>query len=325
VKVPAFWRTREFAAACVLAAMLAGCEIAARVNTGTSFLEQVPRVFRECSFVGIAAIGAAVVIVSGGVDLSSGAVMKLASVTLAALYVNAGWPAAAALGVGLLAGAAVGFANGFLVGTVKLPPFIATLGFLSVARGLSYWIAPLSIPLRWEEKGEGFVGFPLLGEHSFWVMAATGVVASILMARFSWGRYVYAVGGNEEAARYAGLRVDWIKVGVYAVAGLFAAMAGCALSLHYGSANLAVGEGYELQIIAACAIGGVSFAGGQGSVAGALIGAATLQVLRVLLIQLRVGEKYIEIAYGVTIILAVAVDQLRQRPVLGKWFGRKSA
>jgi ribose transport system permease protein len=324
VRIPPFWRAREFGAACVLAAMLVACEIGARVNTGTSFMDQVGRVFRECSFVGIAAIGASMVILSGGVDLSSGAVMKVAAVTLGALYVDARWPAPAALGAGLVAGGAVGFLNGLLVGKLKLPPFIATLGFLSIARGLSNRIAPLAIPLRWEERGEGFLAFPLLGNQSFWVMVALGAAASVVMARFSWGRYVYAVGGNEEAARFAGLRVDWIKVGVYAAAGLFAALAGIALSLHYGSANLAVGEGYELQIIAACAIGGVSFAGGQGSVAGALIGAATLQVLRVLLIQLRVGEKYIEIAYGATIILAVAIDQVRQRPVLGRWFGRKA-
>jgi ribose/xylose/arabinose/galactoside ABC-type transport system permease subunit len=305
--------------------MIVACEIATRVNTGTSFADQIGRIFRECSFVGIAAIGACMVIISGGVDLSSGAVMKLSAVILGALYVNAGAPASVSLAVALLGGGLVGCANGLLVGKVGLPPFIATLGFLSIARGLSYRFAPLSIPLRWEEKGERFFGFPLLGDTSFGLMIVLGALASVLMARFRWGRYVYAVGGNEEAARFAGVRVDWVKVSVYTMAGLFAGLAGCAHALYNGSANLMVGEGYELQIIAACAVGGVSFSGGQGSVSGALIGAVTLQVLHQLLLLLRVSHQYIEIAYGAAIILAVAIDQLRQRPVLGNWFGRKAA
>jgi ribose transport system permease protein len=318
-----FWRTREFGTALVLLAMLVACEIAARVNTGTSFLfsPQVGRVFSDCSFVGIAAIGACIVIVSGGVDLSSGAVMGFSAVTLAHLHVTRGLPAVPSLAAGLLAGIVVGLVNGILVGKARLPPFIATLGMLSVARGWSYWITGgITIPLDWEERG--FPGFALLGGHTVWVMLALGIAGSTLMARFRWGRYVYAVGGNEEAARFAGLRIARIKVGIYVAAGFFGAVAGCAYALRYGSAYVAVGQGYELQIIAACAIGGVSFSGGQGSVAGAILGAATLQVLRILLILLHVKAEYIDIAYGATIILAVAVDQLRDRTFLGRWLGR---
>jgi len=145
------------------------------------------------------------------------------------------------------------------------------------------------------------------------------------MARFKWGRYVYAVGGNEEAARFSGLRVDWIKIGIYAAAGLFSGVAGAAMALRYGSAYVAIANGYELQIIAACAIGGVSFTGGQGSVAGALLGAVALQVLRILLIQLRVRPEYIEIAYGAAVLGAVAFDLLRGGRGLGRWLGRKTA
>jgi len=156
-------------------------------------------------------------------------------------------------------------------------------------------------------------------------MLALGIVASVLMARFKWGRYVYAVGGNEEAARFSGLEVDWIKCGIYAAAGLFSGLAGSAMALRYGSAYVAIANGYELQIIAACAIGGVSFAGGQGSVAGALLGAVALQVLQLLLIQLRVKPEYIEIAYGAAVLGAVAFDLLRGGRGLGRWPGRKSA
>ncbi|MBI3856456.1 MAG: ABC transporter permease, partial [Planctomycetes bacterium] len=234
-----------------------------------------------------------------------------------------GVPGPIALVAGLLSGGIIGFSNGLLVGKLKLPPFIATLGFLSIARGISYWVTggPV-IALNW--RGQPSLLFKLLADQTPWVMLALGGAAAVAMARFSWGRYVYAVGGNEDAARFSGLRVDWIKVGIYSAAGLFSGFAGSAMALRYGTAYVAIANGYELRIIAACAIGGVSFSGGHGSVAGALLGAVTLQVLEILLIQLRVKAEYIDIAYGSAIILAVAIDLLRTGAGLGKWFGRKT-
>jgi ribose transport system permease protein len=304
--------------------MLIVCEIASRANTGNSFLfsRQLPQLFQDASFVGIAAIGACIVIISGGVDLSSGSVMSLAAVTLGYLYQVRSLPGPLALLLAVLAGGAVGGANGLLVGKLRLPPFIATLGFLSIARGAAYWVSGgPSIPVNW--RSSSFFAFPLMGEHTAWVMLALGVATAVLLARFSWGRYVYAVGGNEEAARFSGLRVDWIKVGIYAAAGLFSGVAGSAMALRYGSSYVTIAGGYELRIIAACAIGGVSFSGGEGSVVGALLGAVTLQVLENLLLHLRVQPEYVEIAYGSAIILAVSID-LHGR-ALGKWLGRKSA
>jgi ribose transport system permease protein len=307
----------------VLLAMLIVCEIASRAHTGNSFLfsRQLPQLFQDASFVGIAAIGACIVIISGGVDLSSGSVMSLGAVTLGYLYQVRALPGPVALLAAVLAGGLIGSANGLLVGKVRLPPFIATLGFLSIARGICYWITGgPSIPIGW--RTHPFLFSALLADSTAWAMAALGAVVAVLMARFSWGRYVYAVGGNEEAARYSGLRVDWIKVGIYAVAGVFSGLAGAAMSLSYGSAYVTLASGYELRIIAACAIGGVSFSGGEGSVVGALLGAVTLQVLEKLLLHLRVQPEYVEIAYGSAIILAVSID-LHGR-ALGKWLGRKS-
>jgi len=321
-----FWKTREFGTAIVLIAMLLACEIASQVNTHSSFLlsGQLPRLLQDASFVGIAAIGACLVIISGGVDLSAGSVMSLAAVTFAALFETAGLPGPVALLAGVLSGGCIGAASGVLVGKLKLPPFIATFGFLSIARGISYWVTGgPGISVSWERRS--FFLFPLLANHTAWLMLALGVAGTILMARFKWGRYVYAVGGNEEAARYSGLRVDWIKVGIYAAAGLFSGLAGAAMALRYGSAYVAIANGYELQIIAACAIGGVSFAGGQGSVAGAILGAVALQVLQTLLIQLRVKPEYIEIAYGVAVLGAVAFDLHRNKLKFSYWLGRKSA
>jgi ribose transport system permease protein len=320
-----FWKTREFGTAIVLVAMLIACEVASQVNTRSSFLlsGQLPRLLQDASFVGIAAIGACLVILSGGVDLSAGSVMSLAAVTFAYHYQVRGQPGALALVNAVLAAGAIGFVCGFLVGKLQLPPFIATFGFLSIARGLSYWVTGgPGISVSWESRP--FFLFPLLANHTAWLMLILGLGASILMARFKWGRYVYAVGGNEEAARFSGLRVDWIKIGIYTAAGIFSGIAGSAMALRYGSAYVAIANGYELQIIAACAVGGVSFSGGQGSVAGAILGAVALQVLRILLIQLRVKPEYIEIAYGAAVVGAVAFDLLREGRGLGRWLGIKT-
>jgi ribose transport system permease protein len=292
--------------------MLLTCEVSSRFNTGASF--QLWRVLRDSSIVAIAAIGACGVIVSGGVDLSAGSTMGLAAVTCAHLYVNKNCPAAVALLSGFASGGAAGLFNGWLIGRLKMPPFIATLGMLSVARGISYWITGgPNIPFAWEARGETFFGFELLGNQSVGVLLVLAALASIVMARFSWGRAVYAIGGNEEAARFCGLPIERVKTGLYGVAGLFSAFAGCTYALKYGTASVAVGQGYELQIIAACAVGGCSFSGGHGSVRGAVIGAITLQVLRELLLQLNVPDTLMDIAYGCTIWLAVSVDLVRQR------------
>jgi len=327
VKIPPFWKTREFGVLIVLVAMLLVCEAGARINNGKSFLgNELERVLLDFSVVAIAAIGASAVIISGGVDLSSGSTLTLSAYAMAALYVNQGTPAPVALSAGLLTGTVVGLCNGFLVGGAKLPPFIATLGMLSIARGLAFWVNEGdNITIGWKKAGEGFIGFTLLGTYPMVAVLIFGLLAWVIMARFSWGRYVYAVGGNEVAARFAGLRIGWIKVGIYAAAGLFSGLAGCSYALRYGTSFVTMGNGYELQIIAACAIGGVSFAGGQGSAVGAVLGAAILQTLSEGLLHLRVREDYLEIAYGAAIVVAVWIDQLRQGDVLARWFGRKSA
>jgi ribose transport system permease protein len=251
--------------------------------------------------------------------------MTLSAYAMASLFVVHRLPAPVALAAGLATGLAVGLANGALVGAAKLPPFIATLGMLSVARGLAFWVNDGdNITVAWRDAGSAFAGFRLLGDYPMVAVLLLGFAASVLMARFRWGRYVYAVGGNEEAARFAGLRIGAIKAGIYAAAGLFSAAAGCTYALKYGTTLVTMGNGYELQIIAACAIGGVSFSGGQGSVAGSVIGAAILQTLYELLLQLRVPGDRIEIFYGAAIVLAVGIDQLRRGGIPARWFGRSA-
>ncbi len=318
---------RETARLLVLIALLVACEAGGRASSGASFLtaDNLARTLRDFSFVGIAAVGACIVILSGGVDLSAGSVMGLSAVLLASLYVDRGVAAAPALIATIVAGGVVGAVNGILIGAVGLPPFVATLGMLSIARGLSYWITGgLNVPLDWEARGEGFFAFRLLGDASVGALLVLALAATVALAGSRFGRYVYALGGNEVAARLSSLRVPRIKVAVYATAGVLSAIAGCAFALRYGSASVAVGQGYELQIIAACVVGGASLSGGQGTIAGAVIGAAILQLLRELLIQLHVQDRYMEITYGVTIVLAVTIDQLGQRRVFERWLGSKA-
>jgi ribose/xylose/arabinose/galactoside ABC-type transport system permease subunit len=314
-----FRRTREFGTLIVWVAMLLACEAASRAHAGRSFIAspQFGRLFEDASFVALAAVGACAAILSGGVDLSAGSVMGLAGITMAHAFMNLGWPGPLALLAGLAAGSGVGLCNGVLVGAARIPPFIATLGFLSIARGISYWVTG-GITISIDRTARPFAGAGFLADRSWAAALLAGAAGWIVLA-------VYAVGGNEEAARFAGLRIGLIKAGVYTAAGLCAALAGCALALHHGSAYVALGAGYELQIIAACALGGVSFSGGQGGVGGAMLGALTLQTLRILLLQLRVKSEYIDIFYGTAIVLAVGVDQLRRGDSFARWFGRKSA
>ena len=321
-----FWKTREFGALVVLVVMLLLCEAGSQFYNHRSFLgNELGRVLKDFSIVAIAAIGACAVIVSGGVDLSAGSTMTLSAYAMAILYVNQGLPAPVALAAGLLTGATVGLVNGLLVAGGKLPPFIATFGMLSIARGLSLLAnGGDNITVGWRNSETPFVGFRVLGDYPMVAVLFLAVAASVVMARFRWGRYVYAIGGNEEAARFAGLRIGAIKTGIYATAGLFAGLAGCTYSLKYGTTMVTMGNGYELQIIAACAVGGVSFSGGQGSVAGSVIGAAILQTLYELLLQLRVPSDSIEVFCGAAILLAVGIDQLRRGGFPVRWFVRSS-
>ena len=243
-----FWRTREFGTALVLVAMLIACEIAKRTNTHETFLfsDELLQLFKDASFVGIASIGACMVIISGGVDLSSGSVMSLAAVTFGYLFQILGWPGPIALFMGILSGGIIGSPNGLPVGKLALrrssPPWASSP---SPAASATATGGPV-IALNWRGDHSSAL-FSLLADYTPWVMLALGAVTAVLLARFSWGRYVYAVGGNEEAARFSGLRVDWIKVGIYAAAGLFSGFAGSAMALRYGTAYVAIANGYELR------------------------------------------------------------------------------
>ncbi|MFJ4841073.1 substrate-binding domain-containing protein [Streptomyces sp. NPDC088746] len=279
----------------------------------------------QAAVTAILAFGVTFVIVSAGIDLSVGSVAALSATVLAWSATSAGVPVWLAVIIAVATGIACGFVSGALVAYGKLPSFIATLAMLSVARGLSLVISqgrPIPFPDSVSVLGDtlgGWLPVPVL------VMIAMGLIAALILARTYIGRSMYAIGGNEEAARLSGLRVKKQKLAIYALSGLFAAVAGIVLASRLVSAQPQAAQGYELDAIAAVVIGGASLAGGVGKASGTLIGALILAVLRNGLNLLSVSAFWQQVVIGVVIALAVLLDTLRRKAGSGASAGGASA
>ncbi|MFJ9213086.1 substrate-binding domain-containing protein [Streptomyces sp. NPDC102264] len=267
----------------------------------------------QAAVTAILAFGVTFVIVTAGIDLSVGSVAALSATVLAWSATSEGVPVWLAVVLAVGTGIACGLVNGALVSYGKLPPFIATLAMLSVGRGLSLVISqgsPIAFPGSVSRIGDtlgGWLPVPVL------VMVAMGLITALILARTYLGRSMYAIGGNEEAARLSGLRVKRQKVAVYALSGLFAAVAGIVLASRLSSAQPQAAQGYELDAIAAVVIGGASLSGGVGKASGTLIGALILAVLRNGLNLLSVSAFWQQVVIGVVIALAVLLDTARSR------------
>ncbi|WP_416974275.1 substrate-binding domain-containing protein [Streptomyces sp. 4F14] len=267
----------------------------------------------QAAVTAILAFGVTFVIVSAGIDLSVGSVAALSATVLAWTATSHGVPVFLAVLLALATGIAAGLINGFLISYGKLPPFIATLAMLSVARGLALVISdgsPIAFPDSVSHLGDtlgGWLPVPVL------VMVAMGLIAAFVLGRTYIGRSMYAIGGNEEAARLSGLRVNRQKLAIYALSGVFAAIAGVVLASRLSSAQPQAASGYELDAIAAVVIGGASLAGGTGKASGTLIGALILAVLRNGLNLLNVSAFWQQVVIGVVIALAVLLDTVRRK------------
>lgn len=269
-------------------------------------------VMQEFSYVAIAALGGAMVIMTRGIDLSVGANMALTGLVTADALSH-GIPAAVAILIGLLIGLAVGLVNGFLITVLNLQPFIATLGMMSVVRGAG------------EARAEGFTLYPpnsftVYGQGTIAkvpnpviVMLVLAVALGIFLSNTSLGRHIYAVGGNEGASRLLGIKTNQVKVFVYAAAGVLGAIAGILLMSFLGSAAPNAASGYELFVIAAAVIGGVSLFGGEGSLIGVVLGAGLIEEIRNGLVLENVPGYWTDLVVGFVILLAMAVDQARRR------------
>ena len=276
-------------------------------------------VLRGMSTIGIMAIGQTMIIITGGIDLSVGSVLAASSMMTARLMFTGVSPWIAVL-LGLGFGTLLGSINGLLITRVKIPPFIATLGMLSIARGLAYLLASglegtvaSNVPMRDEAVnflGKGYIGPVPVPVIEMFVLV---IIFSLFLRYTVLGRQIYAVGSNEQAARLSGVPVNLVKLFVYTITGTLAALSGIMTAGLLATSATNAGVGTELDVIAAVVIGGASLAGGEGTIIGAIIGAAIMAVLRNAFILLKFPIYMQTISIGVVIILAVAIDQLRRR------------
>lgn len=276
-------------------------------------------VLRQSSINGIISIGMMMVILTRGIDLSVGSVLALSAVIGADMLKNEGMPVLQAIGICLLVGAAAGAVNGFLVSWVNIPPFIATLGMMSIARGFCYgWTKGWPFrQLNGEFRTIGQGDLPILGydiPYPTIIMIILAIIMTIFLTRTVWGYRIYALGGNEQAAQLSGINTSRVKLLAYSTAGLMAGIGGTLMTARLGVAAPTAAQGYELDVIAAVFIGGASVKGGKGTIVGTLIGAAIMQVLRNGLNLLGADAYWQPAAIGFTIVLAIMFDRARQDP-----------
>jgi ribose/xylose/arabinose/galactoside ABC-type transport system permease subunit len=287
--------------------------------------ENLTQLAKDTSFFAIMAVGMTFVIIAGQIDLSIGATYALSGV-LAALVFHRFGPEGAGAGspmlgtfLGALAclavGAGCGLLNGAMIVALRVHPFIITLGTMAVYRGIAFVVTKgLSIGafpeiFRRLVKGATGGGLTLV---PLGVMCLVAVIGGVWLARTVWGRRIYAVGGNELASRFSGIRVGRVKVGVFLVSGLTAGVAALLSLGYYGSATSADGNGYELNVIAAAVVGGASLNGGKGSALGALLGALIIQMISSGIVIVGIDQNYSQILIGGVVIVAVLLDQANQ-------------
>jgi ribose transport system permease protein len=305
---------QEFGVVLILMAMVVFLSIYTDTFLASTNIFNILRAF---SWIAISAFGQCMVIITTGVDLSVGSVMGLSGLASAMLLAR-GVPVSIAVVGGLAVGLIVGLANGLMITKGKLPPFIATLGTLLMARGLCYGLTggwPVrSLPQSFRSLGQydipiGNVGVPL----PLIFMLVLAVITSLFLSRSTWGYRIYAVGGNEEATRLSGINTDRIKIMVYSICGFLTAIGGVLMTARLGVAAPTAADAYELDVIAAAVVGGTSFSGGEGTILGVLVGAAIMQVLRTGLVLTGVSAYWLQAVQGLVIVTAIMFDQLRKR------------
>ncbi len=276
--------------------------------------ENLLNITRQVAVNAILATGMTFVIISAGIDLSVGSVLALSGCVMAiALNAGVGIFPGILLAVGV--GSLCGLANGFMTGFLRVPPFIATLGMMSIARGLALVVTggyPIfELPEGFSYLGTGYLWDVLPVSLLFTILVV--VAAHFVLTRMKLGRYVYVIGGNEEAAVLSGVNVRATKMLIYTICGFLAGLASVVFVSRLNSAQPTAGIAYELDAIAATVIGGTSLFGGVGSIGGTVIGALIMGVLRNGLNLLNVSSFWQQVVIGVVIITAVYVDQLRHR------------
>ena len=280
-------------------------------------------VMRQISVNICISVGMTLVVLTAGIDLSIGSVLALCGAITAGLLKNGieiptanlfiGFTVTGSIVAGLLAGAALGWFNGWAITKFRVPPFVATLAMLTIARGLTMlWtkgfpISGLGENFAWLGTG-WFLGIPL----PVWISGIVILIAVVITNKTKLGRYIYAIGGNENAARLSGINIKKIKIAVYTIAGLLAAVGGILVTSRLDAAQPNAGTGYELDSIAAVVIGGTSLSGGKGSVLGTVLGAIIIGVLNNGLVLLNVSPFWQQVVKGFVILIAVIIDKMNR-------------
>jgi len=271
-------------------------------------------VARQVSMLGICAVGFAFVLLLGGIDLSVGSVITLVNIVAAWLMVEAGLHPAFAVILVLILSAAIGFLNGWIIATLKMPSIIVTLAMMIIIEGIAYLICE-GLPIYGFAKsfaviGQGYVGpipIPVI------IMAVIMALGGFILNKTFFGRYFYAVGGNEEAAKLSGIDVKKVKYLVYTLSGFFAGVAGVVILSRTNSGQVLSGKGFEFDVLTACVLGGVSVAGGFGKISNVLAGVLILGVLSNGLVLMDISQFVQMVIKGSVLMLAVALDCIQHR------------
>lgn len=302
-------------------ALLLLCIVLSLLSDKFFTVENSLNILRQTAVNICVATGMTVVILTAGIDLSVGSVLALCGAIAAGLLKNGialkwsdtfiGFTVLGVVLAGIVIGYIIGLFNGFVITKFKVPPFVATLAMLTIARGLTMLYThgqPISnLGSKFDYIGEGsFIGLPV----PVWIAAIVVLFTIFLMRKTKLGRYVYAIGGNETAARFSGINIPKITMIVYAFAGACAGIAGLIVTARLDSAQPNAGTSYELDAIAAVVIGGTSLNGGRGTILGTVIGAVIIGVLNNGLVLLNVSPFWQEVVKGSVILLAVIVDKL---------------
>jgi len=304
----------EFGVFLILLVMSAGLSVYTDTFLTSTNIFNILRAF---SWIAISAFGQSMAIITNGIDLSVGSVMGLSGLATAMLLAQGVNVPVAVLG-GLLTGLIAGLLNGLMITKGKLPPFIATLGMLLMARGLCYGLTggwPVrDLPQTFRNLGQYDVPIAGMGVPLPLIfLLVTGVIMSIFLGRTVWGYRIYALGGNETATALSGINTNRVKLMVYSLGGFLTAIGGVLMTARLGVASPTAASGYELDVIAAAVVGGTSMRGGEGTILGVLIGAAIMQVLRNGLVLMGVSAYWLQAVQGLVIVVAIMLDQLRRR------------
>lgn len=319
-KVKSFLSKSMILVALVVLCIIMGC-LSSTFFTASNWLN----ILVQSAINGVIAVGMTLIIITGGIDLSVGSILAFSSI-VGGLLLEAGTPVIVSVLVSLVIGTIAGFVNGFFITKFKMPAFIVTLAMMEICRGLTMVVTngenqsltpdsslPANLSANYTTYSVfggslgGFFPVPII------IMFVVILIGYYLLKYTTFGRSLYAIGGNREASRFSGIKVGKIELLAYTITGLLCGVAGIVLNSRLGAAIPTAGEGYEMDAIGAVVIGGASLAGGEGSMGGTLIGVLILSVLNNGLNLMNVNSFYQDVVKGLVILLAVLIDMLRKR------------